>query len=548
MGKDRIPPDTSSPSTSRHHTEGKRKQVAASADHHQEPKKWKKKGKQYISSSSASQERHCDQSNKRNQCAMSSKRYHKKKRKSRQTTKRVEDTSSEACTSKSQTSEAPQIPGFYYDPDQKKYFKILSSNNNVNVVTKEKIERDQAEKQRLKDLSELVSSNRTKPDSNLPKRTANLVHLLCRSERGDIGQTHLKNQMVMSDIGSLKPAGSWVVLDAPRGVHESLDHMLMMDTSRDKDKILGLWSVKETVMQRLQLLHLGEKQRTDSSATLSLDIGATGTTVLQSWNKISNVCWAPFIKSPDRNHVLYTTICHTGNSFSLAFIRNLDKTRRQEEYFDFDLGSRATWTCAWNYARQQFSVGSEKRSLLVDVETRRMWEFPCTSDPFAQIFSPNSGHNLYSGGRNGVVLCHDLRSLPTQPSTYLGHKTSISSLRISSSENELFSSDISGRVKMWDVRMQRAVIEYSGLFNRYSRIPLQLDETEQVLYGAGQDCYTRFWSVKTGELLKTVPPPCPVTRETIPAVQYSTRWANREGNTGLIMGIGDRLYYYCRST
>ncbi|XP_067680543.1 DDB1- and CUL4-associated factor 4-like [Haliotis asinina] len=545
MGKDRIPPDTSSPSTSHHHTEGRRRHRDANADH-QGFKKWKKQRKQYVSSSSASHGRHFDQSNKRNQSTMSSQRYHKKKRKSRQETKSVEDTSSDAC-SKSQTSQAPQIPGFYYDPDKKKYFKILSSNNNVNVVTKEKIERDQAEKQRLKDLSELVSSNQTKHNSNLPKLTSNFVHILCRNERGDIGRMQLENGLVMSDIRSLKPAGSWVVFDAPHGVHEALEHMIMMDTSKDKDKILGLWSVKETVMQRLQLLHLEEKQRMDTSATLSVSVGATGTTVLQSWNKISNVCWAPFIKSPDRNHVLYTTICHTGNSVSLAFIRNLDRTRRQEEYFDFDLGSRATWTCAWNYPRQQFSVGSEKCSLLVDVETRRMWEFPCSSDPFAQIFSPSSGRILYSGGRNGAILCHDLRNLPTRPNSYLGHKTSISSLRISSSENELFSSDISGRVKMWDVRMQRAVIEYSGLFNRYSRIPLHLDETEQVLYGAGQDCYMRFWSVKTGQLMRTVPPPCPVTRETIPAVQYSTQWANRKGNSGLILGIGDKLYYYCRS-
>lgn len=79
----------------------------------------------------------------------------------------------------------------------------------------------------------------------------------------------------------------------------------------------------------------------------------------------------------------------------------------------------------------------------------------------------------------------------------------------------------------------------------YSRSPVHLFFfLPRHSFAAGQDCYTKFWCLKTGKLLRTIPPPCPASRETIPAVQYSSQWGCAKGNQGLIMGQNDTFYLY----
>ncbi len=254
----------------------------------------------------------------------------------------------------------------------------------MNVLTREKIDSDQAEKKRQKDLLDLASFRMTRDFTS-----SNVLHAVLSRERGEVTVNQLKTRLLMSNIETLQPSGSWTVVGSSDGIQESVEHMVVMESTQHRDKLLGLWSVKDCMKQRLQLLHLVEQARTTTQKTLSLSVRATDTNFVQSWNKISNVCWAEFSNWPDRNNVLYTTMSHTGYSYSLAFIRNLDQTRPDDPAFDYNLGSRVAWTCAWNYPRQQFSVGSEKRGMLIDVETRRLWDFEIPTDPFTQVFSPH---------------------------------------------------------------------------------------------------------------------------------------------------------------
>ena len=68
--------------------------------------------------------------------------------------------------------------------------------------------------------------------------------------------------------------------------------------------------------------------------------------------------------------------------------------------------------------------------------------------------------------------------------------------------------------------------------------------TQLILFTVGEDGYTRFWCLRQGSLLCTIPPPCPTSRETIPCVQFSMRWGDKMGNSGLIMALEDKLHYY----
>lgn len=55
---------------------------------------------------------------------------------------------------------------------------------------------------------------------------------------------------------------------------------------------------------------------------------------------------------------------------------------------EFNLSSKATWCCAWNTLKYQFSVGIEKSGLLLDVNTRKLWQlYSDSSDVLSQAFS-----------------------------------------------------------------------------------------------------------------------------------------------------------------
>ena len=209
-----------------------------------------------------------------------------------------------------------QIPGFYYDKKKNRYFKILPSSNNINVITNKTISFQEAEDKRLKDLSKLESTtNQTDLSENKSNkhdpRTENITSLICRHQQGDISRAWLEQSYLQNQITRMKPAGMMKIFQNP-DVYSNVEHMLHVDASRNTDKLLGLWSVANSVIQRMQLLTLTEKPRVDTKHPLSVDINTTGATVLQSWNKITSLCWSPFSRDADKKYVLYTTMCYTG--------------------------------------------------------------------------------------------------------------------------------------------------------------------------------------------------------------------------------------------
>ena len=48
----------------------------------------------------------------------------------------------------------PELPGFYFDPEKNRYFRLLPGHNNCNPLTREKLQEKEREKQRSKMLVE----------------------------------------------------------------------------------------------------------------------------------------------------------------------------------------------------------------------------------------------------------------------------------------------------------------------------------------------------------------------------------------------------------
>ena len=80
---------------------------------------------------------------------------------------------------------------------------------------------------------------------------------------------------------------------------------------------------------------------------------------------------------------------HMGSGPSVALLRSLDCSGQADYVADeFSLGNGATWACAWNDVSAKFGVGMEKHAVLMDVQTRRLWELNTQgSDVVSQVFS-----------------------------------------------------------------------------------------------------------------------------------------------------------------
>lgn len=440
-----------------------------------------------------------------------------------------------------------EIPGFYYDTEKKRYFKIAPNHASSTCnYTRDSIAKQQAEKKRQSDIAEIFQSDIKAVLKQKAYRKCvshNLTHLI--QDRLLMGHTKsfLRSKIFQNSVSHFKPVGSQNIFDPPLLDHyENLEHMQVMHIGDDHNEILSLWSIRETWVQRIQRIQISESVRTDKQTSLSVIAKPKLQAILPMLNKVTDLCWAPV--SDGQKHVLYTTMCHMGHQESLAQIKSLnpeDTTASQ----NYNLGKKATWTCAWNKAKCQFSVGSEKCALVLNVERRTMWEYNTNkSDPLSLAFSNYSGNKLHVGTRKGQILTFDRRSTSTFPVVTLNHHSSVCSVKEMENDNFLLASDFTGKICLWDIRMKKILVQYSGNINQYSRLPLHVDELQKIVYTVGEDGYTRFWSLDEGKQLYTIPPPCSVSRETIPCVKLSSRWGNRDGNTGLIMGLKNKLYFY----
>ena len=190
-------------------------------------------------------------------------------------------------------------------------------------------------------------------------------------------------------VSRLKPAGKLKLFENPNTSYEKLEHMLHMKVNEEQDKILCLWGLKEQIVQRIQMLNINGINKYDGDGSIDIDVSPTGAVLLQSFSKVTDMCWAPLDGTdPLDCCILYTTTCFLGNNPSLALLRRLDADSAQGfRHTEFNLGQKATWACAWNGKSNQLSVGSEGCALLLDVPTRRMWELHTgNSDVRSQAF------------------------------------------------------------------------------------------------------------------------------------------------------------------
>ena len=309
-----------------------------------------------------------------------------------------------------------EIPGYYYDPQKKKYFKILpgEQSGSSSMITREIIKLKKTEEARQDSLREFAlkiiqkdpaytgSSAAHQPRCHYSSNVIDHVHCVQNGVLRTREKGIVQHQLINHQLRNLQAVCKKKIYGRDSGLppYKKLEHMTqMMEAPGEDARILCLWSLEDLIVQRIQLLQVDRLALTGSSPEgASLSLTPVGATLLQSFSKVTHMCWAPSSPGQTTNvNILYTTTCFIGNNPSLALLRTLEGAPEGEEgggraegstYAEFHLGHTTTWTCAWSAHKNKFSIGSKENALVIDVPTRRLWElFTKKSDVFSQVFS-----------------------------------------------------------------------------------------------------------------------------------------------------------------
>eukprot|EP00057_Strongylocentrotus_purpuratus_P014479 XP_011668953.1 PREDICTED: DDB1- and CUL4-associated factor 4 [Strongylocentrotus purpuratus] len=441
-----------------------------------------------------------------------------------------------------------EIPGFYYDEEKQRHFRILPGHSGGNVVTTETIRQKEAEKKRQSYLEE---RNSTKGSSEkvLPgNRVNSLVQLQENRMRGNCRSSYFKRMAHESAVKQMEIKPSSRVSPFPdhyfNGTSGYISNLEL--DSRQKqvlmvisdDYLSRLWQ-GEVVCER--------NPKTGQEEVTIANWSTVNILTTQLIWKVAHASWAQ-VREGENMYALYAISGGLSSTVQLMKCPTEGDGISQISY-SYERSNESLWTCAWSNSPTlpaHLAIGSTGKAIVVDtLSTREQILYTSNSDVFAQAFSRKSPV-LYNGTRLGEILGVDLRKPSSghfDMTAVLSHRVAVCSLKLLKEENYVLASDMGGEIKLWDIRQCAVVQEFKGHHNENHHLPVKVDSTETILHAVGQDKYTRVWSLKSGDLLHTIPCPSARYKDNAPVAIYSQEFSCH-AQPGFFLGQERQIHWY----
>uniref|UniRef100_A0A1A7WPP6 WD repeat domain 21 n=1 Tax=Iconisemion striatum TaxID=60296 RepID=A0A1A7WPP6_9TELE len=456
------------------------------------------------------------------------------------TSNRASTSTSSSSPSSSSSSVAPELPGFYFDPEKNRYFRLLPGHNNCNPLTKDQLREKEREKQRHKMLAEDENPRKKSPRAGL-----NTSLLLQKRHLGILPESSYSRLIHEVKVSGMR-----------RHKLEIQSTDSSSNSNTDNFRLIVGDSACERVFTVNDVSHGGCKygiMNFSSSSQGSLSVEMCDNLYFTN-RKVNSICWAS-VNYPD-SHVLLCLVgaADTPGCVSLLPASLFSNSNQDQPGMLCSFKISTAWSCAWCLNPQfdkTFSTGLSRRVIVKDAETGRTQVYNVNTDVLAQHFALRVPV-LFNGCRSGEIFSMDLRQRGRRDHSWKAKRfhqeSAITSVRVLQDENYLLAADMLGQIKLWDVRVTKPVREYKGHHNEHAYLPLHVNEPEGLLLAVGQDCYTRIWSLKDGHLLRTIPSPHPAANDVIPSVVFSSNLGGCRGLPGLLMAVKHDLYYFPYNT
>ncbi|XP_010854108.1 PREDICTED: DDB1- and CUL4-associated factor 4 isoform X2 [Bison bison bison] len=436
------------------------------------------------------------------------------------------------------SSSVPDLPGYYFDPEKKRYFRLLPGHNNCNPLTKESIRQKEMERKRLRLLEEEEQQGK-----KIARLGFNASSLLQKSKLGFLNATSYCRLAHELRVSCMQRKKVQIQSSDPSALASDQFNLIMADTNSDR-----LFSVNDVKVggSKYGIISLHGLKTPTFRVHMHENLYFTN-------RKVNAMCWASLNHLDSHVLLCLMGIAETPGCATLLptslFVSN-HAGDRPGMLCSFRIPG--AWSCAWSLniqANNCFSTGLSRRVLVTSVVTGHRQSFGTSSDVLTQQFAVTAPL-LFNGCRSGEIFAIDLRCQNQGKgwkATRLFHDSAVTSVQILQEEQRLMASDMAGMIKLWDLRTTKCIRQYEGHVNEYAHLPLHVHEEEGIMVAVGQDCYTRIWSLHDGQLLRTIPSPYPTSKADIPSVAFSSRLGGARGAPGLLMAVRQDLYCFSYS-
>ncbi|KAM5338432.1 DDB1- and CUL4-associated factor 4 isoform 2-T2 [Glossophaga mutica] len=436
------------------------------------------------------------------------------------------------------SSSVPDLPGYYFDPEKNRYFRLLPGHNNCNPLTRESIQQKEMEHKRLQLLEE-----EDKQKKKITRMGFNAYSLLQKSKLGFLSVPSYCRLAHELRVSCMQRKKVQIHSSDPSALASDRFNLILADTNSDR-----LFTVNDVKVggSKYGIISLRGLKTPTLRVHMHENLYFTN-------RKVNSVCWASLNHLDSHILLCLMGIAETPGCATLlpaSLFVSSHPGDRPGMLCSFRIPG--AWSCAWSMNTQAnncFSTGLSRWVLVTNVVTGHRLSFGTSSDVLAQQFAVMTPL-LFNGCRSGEIFAIDMRCRnegKNWKATRLFHHSAVTSVQILQEEQCLMASDMAGTIKLWDLRTTKCVKQYEGHVNEYALLPLHVHEEEGIVVAVGQDCYTRIWSLHDAQLLRTIPSPHSTSRTNIPSVAFSSRLGGFRGAPGLLMAVQQDLYCFSYS-
>jgi WD40 repeat protein len=401
-----------------------------------------------------------------------------------------------------------EIPGFYYDKQRKKYFRIESGINGQNVLTKDHLSQ-------IRSSDSIDSYRRVDTSVHLPQS-------LCFQEINKRTKFNLREELIRSQLKSLKQLKKFdlEVIDFKGSLMNNICADLLI-CSPINDRLFAVLSGDSGSV----VYHLSVDDIFDIDFDLNQNKHIMN--LYPPRNRVIDISYQ------FDNELLSTLVHHfpdkTAINTSISLTRTNESSVMSPQRLVYEFPNAyfsATHFCDINI------IGGENEICIFN-PSGQIKRFQVKGNVTA-LKNTNDGKQFIAGTNKGQLYCFDIRenfTFAKSSSIKLSDK-SIIYLHVLNDNNSVIASSHNNNISLIDFRMiDKPVLLYSNHVNQCTKIPLNVDESVGIMCSSGDDNIVRFWSIKSAKLLHMY---CPlntdVNHNQLPSLQplsqvsYSHSW------------------------
>ena len=375
-----------------------------------------------------------------------------------------------------------EIPGFYYDKQRKKYFRIQPGSSGQNRVTTEAV--------RQKTSLEAIDDY---------KRSDQSIHLPQTLHRHEIdfhAKYNFQEEVIRSRLKTMKKVKTYdmEVIDFCGDVMRNVSTNSLIGSPETNDLFAVMTGDSGSVIYHLPIDDLFQEEFNINDRKQFINAHSKP-------NRVVDISYINGSK-----YGLLSTIVHhfpnptaVNTSFTLTAISDQFETHLMRQVYEF-----AEPIFSATHYDDMNVLGGEKLIYVFKPSYSGNIKIIKFDESISALKTSCDGKMFIAGTNKGTLVCYDVKSIDslTKRSELKLFDKSITSVHCLNDSNRVIASGHDHYLTLTDLRMfNKPVLQYSNHSNNCSKIPLSVDESVDVLCSVGDDNLVRFWSLGSGKLL-----------------------------------------------